>query len=62
MKIRITYINIKHYNIHNIGQWMWFFHRYKNIRGFIIRILGVYINITEDNATEKLIEIFKNKQ
>lgn len=35
---------------------------YTNIKGFILRICGVYINVRENNATEKLIKIFKDRR
>lgn len=64
MKINITYCSIKDYDRKNINQWMWTFQRYKYIRGFIMRIFGVYINVCESNAIEKLTKIahksFKN--
>lgn len=36
------------------------FKKYNYVKGFIIRIFGVYINVRERNATEKLIEIAKS--
>ena len=36
---------------------MWYFRTYKFVRGFMLRIFGVHINIRERNATEKLIRI-----
>lgn len=57
MKINIDYCSIKNYNKNNIIQWIWMFKKYKYIKGFIVRILGVYINIRENYATEKLIKI-----
>lgn len=38
--------------------WFFMFKKYKNINGFICRICGVYFNIREKNATEKLIKQF----
>lgn len=61
MKINISYCSTKHYDRTNITQWMWMFKRYTNIKGFIIRIFGVYINVREKGAFEKLIGIHKNK-
>ncbi len=55
MKINVKYISTKHYDRTNISQWMWMFKKYTGVRGFIIRIFGVYINCRENNATEKLI-------
>lgn len=60
MKISISYISPKYYNINTINQWMWMFKKYNYVKGFIIRIFGVYINVRERNATEKLIEIAKS--
>jgi len=55
MKINISYISTKHYDRTNIMQWAWMFKKYKYVSGFIMRIFGVYINVREKNATEKLI-------
>jgi hypothetical protein len=55
MKINISYISTKYYDRTNITQWMWMFKRYKNVKGFIMRIFGIYFNVRENNATEKLI-------
>jgi hypothetical protein len=38
------------------------FKRYKYVKGFIMRIFGVYINVRESNATDKLIAKGKLKQ
>lgn len=57
MKITISYCSINHYNKDNINQWMWMFRKYEYIKGFIVRILGVYINVRESHAKEKLINI-----
>lgn len=62
MKININYCSIKHYNKTNITQWMWMFKQYKYVNGFIVRIFGVYINIRESNATEKLIRIARSSR
>ena len=37
--------------------WFFYFRKYKHIKGFNIRILGVHINIKEDNAINKLIKM-----
>lgn len=58
MKIDVSYIGIKHYNRKTIIQWIWMFKRYTNVKGFIMRIFGVYINVRENDATEKLIKLF----
>jgi len=59
MKINVSYISTKYYDRTNITQWMWYFERYRYIKGFRIRIFGVYINIREKNALEKLIGMIK---
>ena len=61
MKINISYISTKHYDRTNIIQWVWMFKRYTYVKGFIMRIFGIYINVRENNATEKMIEQFKKK-
>jgi hypothetical protein len=61
MKIRINYVPTQYFTIDNIHKWMWRFKRYKYIKGFAFRIFGVDVNIHENNATEKLINIAKNK-
>lgn len=61
MKITVSFVNPKHYNISNIGQWIWYFKKYKFVKGFNIRIFGLHFNIREKNATEKLIFLFKEK-
>jgi len=40
---------------------MWMFKRYTYVKGFIMRIFGVYINVREDYATEKLISLARNR-
>jgi hypothetical protein len=61
MKINVNYISIKHYDRTNITQWMWMFKRYTYVKGFTMRIFGIYINVRESNATEKLIKIARSK-
>ena len=56
MKINVSYMSTKYYNKSNIIQWVWMFRKYKYVKGFVMRIFGVYINVRESNATEKLIE------
>ncbi len=58
MKTSISFTPIKYYNWKNIDQWIWHFHTYKSIKGFILRIFGIYINVRENDATEKLITKF----
>ena len=55
MKINISYCSTEHYNKNNITQWICMFKRYTYVKGFIMRIFGLYINVRESNATEKLI-------
>lgn len=55
MKINIGHISTKHYDRTTILQWVWIFKRYKYVKGFIMRIFGIYINVCENNAFEKLI-------
>lgn len=62
MKINIYYISTKHYDRTNIAQWMWMFERYTHVKGLKMRILGIYINVRENNATYKLIKLFKNQK
>ena len=38
--------------------WFFMFKRYTAVKGFIMRICGVYFNVRENNATEKLIKLF----
>jgi hypothetical protein len=62
MKINVSFISIKHYSKKNIGQWFWMFRRYTLIKGFIVRICGVYINVRERKAFEKLIGIANSRK
>lgn len=55
MKVDISYVSTKHYDMSNISQWMWMFKRYVHVRGFIVRIFGIHINVVEKNASKKLI-------
>lgn len=59
MRIDISYTSRKYYNRSNILQWVWTYKPYIFVEGFILRIFGVYINVREDNATDKLIKLFK---
>jgi len=61
MKISINYCSTKHYDKNNIIQWIWSFRRYKYVKGFRFRIFGVYVNVRENNAFEKLIGIAQNE-
>ena len=53
MKIDITYTSKKLFL--NPRSWFWYFKRYTYIKGFIIRICGIHINIREKNGTAKMI-------
>jgi CRISPR/Cas system-associated protein endoribonuclease Cas2 len=55
MKINVSYTSWKHYDRSSISQWMWMFKRYTLVRGFIMRVFGIYINVRESNAAEKMI-------
>ncbi len=57
MKINVSFISTKHYDKTNIHQWVWYIKKYKYIKGFIFRFFGIYFNVRENNATEKLIKI-----
>lgn len=61
MQINVQYTSRKYYDKSNINQWVWHFRKYQFIKGFNMRILGVYINVRERNALEKLIGIQKQK-
>lgn len=56
MKVNIYYCPISDYNKTNITQWAFMFRRYKFINGFVMRVFGIYINIREKNATQKLLK------
>ena len=64
MKINIKYTERKYYRDAPDGyrQWRFHFHRYKYVRGFVMRIFGWYFNVRENNATVKLIEKFKERE
>ena len=57
MKITVSYTNPKHFTLSTINQWVLTVKKYKFINGFIIRIFGLYINVRENKATEKLIKL-----
>ena len=61
MKINISYISTKNYDRTNIIQWMFMFRRYTYVKGFVMRIFGIDINVRENNAREKMIEQLKKK-
>lgn len=54
MKISITYMSYKKYGKDCGPGWFYYFKKYKNIKGFILRIFGIYINIRERDALKKL--------
>lgn len=60
MEINISYCSTKHYSKNDIIHWVWMFKKYKNIKGFIFRFFGIYFNVRENNATEKLIKKFRD--
>ncbi len=49
------------YDWSTIGQWFSMYRSYTYVDGFIMRICGVYFNVREKGATEKLIAIAQNK-
>ena len=57
MKVTCDFISPKHYDRTNFMQWAFRFWRYTFIRGFILRVFGLTINVTEKGATQKLINI-----
>lgn len=61
MKINISYTSISHFNLSSVHWWVFMFKRYTYINGFIIRIFGVYINVREKDATDKLLKIAKQQ-
>lgn len=60
-KINISYSKLKHYPRGTINQWFWYCRRYKNVKGIIFRICGVYFNIREKDARDKLIAIMHQR-
>ena len=62
MKINIKFISPKYFDKKSIAQWAWKYTKYKYIKGGIIRIFGIGVNVRENNAIDKLIEIFKNSK
>lgn len=57
MKVNIDYVSTKWYHDAPDGlrQWAFYFKRYSGVRGFILRVFGVHVNIRENGATDKLI-------
>ena len=62
MEIDISFTSLKWYNLSNLKFWVWYYKPYTNIKGFIFRIFGVYLNVKEDNSLNKLIEIARYKK
>jgi len=42
--------------------WVYTFRKYTFVKGIIIRVFGVYVNIREKNATEKIIRIAHERE
>lgn len=61
MKIDVSYHKLANYPKGFRNQWIWTYKPYTYVKGFIIRICGIYFNVTEENATEKLIKIWLSK-
>ena len=63
-KTRVTcsYTSTKYYTKKSIMQWICMYKPYTNVKGFIIRIFGLYINIRDKDATAKLIKIFQQQK
>lgn len=57
IKINIYYMSYRKYGVYCGSQWFFYFKKYKNIKGFILRIFGIYINIRERDALKKLIAL-----
>lgn len=55
MKINVKYIGISGFPLDKILWWIFYFKKYKFIKGFNIRLFGVHFNIREDKALEKLL-------
>lgn len=63
MKINVSFQKPFGSKINEIKQWIWMFKWYTACYGFITRIFGVYINVRENDATNKILEaIRKNKK
>lgn len=61
MSVTVTYVKKKLYEGENLKYWRWYFRKFVFIRGFQIRIFGVHVKVTESNATNKLIKIWREK-
>lgn len=65
MKINISFTPYSKYKklCGNVDfNWYFMYNKYKNVNGFICRIFGIYFNIRENNATEKLIKQFRDSK
>jgi hypothetical protein len=51
-------INVNIIKFYTGKYWWFYFKKFKNINGFIIRIMGMHFIIKEKNGTEKLIKKF----
>jgi hypothetical protein len=61
MRINVSYISRIHYVGGYMSQWFWKFEKYKFVKGVKIRICGIYFNIRDKDALDKLIKIGKEK-
>jgi hypothetical protein len=61
MRIGIQYISLKYYDRKSIMQWVFYFKRYTYVKGFVMRIFGVYINVRERDAYNKLLKIINQE-
>jgi hypothetical protein len=59
MKINISFQKPFGTRYNDISQWIWMSKRYTACFGFIVRFFGIYINIRENNATDKIIKAIK---
>lgn len=57
MKTTFTFIGI-YFNRY----WVFRFHRFKHVEGYILRICGIEMKRMEKDATQKLIKKFREKQ
>lgn len=48
---------MKHIKFYPNKNWFFYFKKFKNIKGFVIRIMGFHFIIKEKNGTEKLIKM-----
>jgi hypothetical protein len=61
MSVSVTYVKKKLYEGQSLKYWRWYFKKFTFIRGFQIRLFGVHVKVTESNATNKLIKMFKHR-